>query len=41
MAVAVVEDSRSDLSVDPGYPDKAGFGRRVLVMSPEEAYAEM
>jgi lactam utilization protein B len=30
-----------DMGVDPGYPDKAGFGRRVLVMSPEEAYAEM
>jgi lactam utilization protein B len=26
---------------DPGYPDKAGFGRRALAMSYEQAYAEM
>jgi lactam utilization protein B len=28
-------------ATDPGFPDKAGFGRRVLAMSPEQAYAEM
>ena len=27
--------------LDPGYPDKAGFGRRALAMSYEQAYAEM
>ena len=29
------------LPSDPGFPDKAGFGRRVLDMSSEQAYAEM
>ena len=26
---------------DPGFPDKVGFGRRLLAMNPEQAYAEM
>jgi UPF0271 protein len=29
------------LTSDPGFPDKAGFGRRMLAMSPDQVYAEM
>jgi UPF0271 protein len=28
-------------SEDPGFPDKEGFGRRMIVMSSEQVYAEM
>jgi UPF0271 protein len=30
-----------DLTTDPGYPDKVGFGRRKLALTHEQAYAEM
>lgn len=29
------------LTSDPGFPDKAGFGRRMFDMSSEQIYAEM
>jgi lactam utilization protein B len=29
------------LTTDPGFPDKIGFGRRMLAMDAEQAYAEM
>lgn len=31
----------SQLIVDPGFPDKVGFGRRMIAMSSEQVYAEM
>ncbi|WWC70563.1 uncharacterized protein I206_104514 [Kwoniella pini CBS 10737] len=39
--VALAKRYGVKVGAHPGFPDKAGFGRRVLVMSAEQAYAEM
>jgi len=39
--VAACKKHGVKVGAHPGFPDKAGFGRRVLQMSPEQAYAEM
>ncbi|WWD21797.1 hypothetical protein CI109_106285 [Kwoniella shandongensis] len=39
--VALAKKHGIKVGAHPGFPDKAGFGRRVLAMSAEQAYAEM
>ena len=31
----------TELTSDPGFPDRLGFGRRMLAMDDEQAFAEM
>ncbi|OCF30976.1 hypothetical protein I316_07383 [Kwoniella heveanensis BCC8398] len=39
--VALAKKYGKKVGAHPGFPDKVGFGRRVLAMTPEQAYAEM
>ncbi|WRT67556.1 uncharacterized protein IL334_004528 [Kwoniella shivajii] len=39
--VALAKRYGIKIGAHPGFPDKTGFGRRLIAMSPEQAYAEM
>ena len=38
-AVSMAKDGGTEVGAHPGYPDLLGFGRRNMVISPDEAYA--
>ena len=39
--IAAAKKHGIKVGAHPGFPDKVGFGRRLLVMTPEQAYAEV